>query len=58
MTIAGWRFRDPESLALLVLVLAVAVLVALRGRSSRGGLLFSSLALLPPLRRSWRMRRG
>ncbi len=56
MTIAGWRFRDPESLALLVLVLAIALLVVLRGRSSRGGLLFSSLALLPPLRRSWRMR--
>ena len=56
MTIAGWRFRDPESLALLIVVLAITVLVLVRERGSRGGVLFSSLALLPPLRRSWRMR--
>ena len=56
MTIAGWRFRDPESLALLIVVVAITVLLIARERSSRGGVLFSSLALLPVLRRSWRMR--
>lgn len=52
----GWRFRDPESLVLLVLVLAVLVAVVARERRGRGGVLFPSLAILPPVRRSWRMR--
>lgn len=56
MNVTGWRFRDPESLVLLALVFAILVAVVLRERGARGGVLFSSLALLPPLRRSWRMR--
>ncbi len=56
MTTVGWRFRDPEWLVLLLVVVAIAVLVMVRGRSARGGVLFSSLSLLPSLRRSWRMR--
>ena len=56
MNVTGWRFRDPESLVLLLLVFAILVIVVLRERGARGGVLFSSLALLPPLRRSWRMR--
>lgn len=56
MIVAGWRFRDPEALVLLGLVVAILAYVALRERGARGGVLFSSVALLPPLRRSWRMR--
>jgi len=56
MIVAGWRFRDPEPLVLLGLVLAIAALAVARERRSHGGLLFSSLTLLPALRPSWRMR--
>ena len=53
---AGWRFRDPEPLYLLELVLAIAVLAVARERRSHGGLLFSSLTLLPDIHQSWRVR--
>ena len=53
---AGWRFRDPEPLYLLALVLAIAVLTVARERRSHGGLLFSSLTLLPDIHQSWRVR--
>ncbi|MBA2370801.1 MAG: VWA domain-containing protein [Chloroflexi bacterium] len=56
MTIAGWRFRDPEPLLLLALVLAIAILAVARERGRPGGLLFSSLSLLPNVRASWRVR--
>ena len=56
MIVAGWRFRDPEPLVLLGLVLAIAALAVARERRSHGGLLFSSLTLLPALRPSWRVR--
>lgn len=56
MIVAGWRFRDPEPLLLLGLVLAIAALAVARERRSHGGLLFSSLTLLPALRPSWRVR--
>lgn len=56
MIVAGWRFRDPEPLVLLALVLAIAALSIARERRSHGGLLFSSLTLLPVIRQSWRVR--
>ena len=56
MIVAGWRFRDPEPLFLLALVLAIAVLTVARERRPHGGLLFSSLSLLPDVRASWRVR--
>ena len=56
MSVAGWRFRDPELLLLLAVVLAMAILLVARERQPRGGLLFSSLSLLPALRGSWRVR--
>lgn len=56
MIVAGWRFRDPEPLVLLGLVLAIAAFAVARERRSHGGLLFSSLTLLPALRPSWRVR--
>lgn len=56
MSIAGGRFRDPEPLLLLALVLALAVLAIVRDRGRRGGLLFSSLSLLPAAGTTWRMR--
>ena len=56
MTVTGWRFRDPEALVLLALVLAAALAVALRERRAAGGVLFPSLSLLPALGASWRIR--
>ena len=56
MTVAGWRFRDPEALLLLALVVGLAVLAVVRERRSHGGLLFPSLTLLPDLRQTWRVR--
>lgn len=56
MNWSDWRFRDPEPLALLALVLAIAVLVVVRERGAHGGVLFSSLGLLPRTRPSLRVR--
>lgn len=56
MTVTGWRFRDPEALVLLALVLAAALAVAQRERRAAGGVLFPSLSLLPALGASWRIR--
>lgn len=56
MTAAGWRFRDPELLLLLALVVVITILLIARERRPRGGLLFSSLSLLPAVRASWRVR--
>lgn len=49
------RFADPWALALLALV-AVAALIALRRERTRGGVLFSSLALVATVGRSRRAR--
>ncbi len=56
MIIGGWRLRDPEPLLVLAIVIAIAIFVTARERGGPGGLLFSSLSLLPEVRPSWRVR--
>lgn len=50
------RFADPVVLGLLVAVAALVALRLLRARRSSGALLFSSVALLPGRRSTWRAR--
>src|SRR5207249_10069273 len=50
------RFDAPWALALLVLVVIAAALELRRERGPGGGVLFSSLGLVPRARGSWRVR--
>jgi len=50
------RFDQPWALALLVLVVVAAALELRRERGRSGGVLFSSLALVPRAHGSWRVR--
>lgn len=54
-SIVDFHFEDPWVFALLGALLLGFVLQARRERASGGGLLFSSLVLLPPARTSWRV---
>ncbi|HZP96344.1 MAG TPA: VWA domain-containing protein [Candidatus Limnocylindria bacterium] len=49
-------FESPWAFALLAIVLVAAVLEFRRERARPASMLFSSLALLPPARPSWRVR--
>lgn len=53
---ADFRLKDPWALALLALVVLGLVASVRRERRSGGGLLFSSLGLLPPAATPWRVR--
>jgi Ca-activated chloride channel homolog len=54
--IASVQFQDPWVFALLGVVLIGVALTVLRARRPSGGLLFSSLGLLPVARGGWRVR--
>ena len=50
------RFDAPWALALLAIVVIAAALELRRERGRSGGVLFSSLGLVPRAHRSWRVR--